>query len=191
MEAVSCPDGFQAAIMSGRETLLTQGEDPATRRVCPDNGQPTTNNQCPTFIYVAGRAVPVSLSKSMARILLIEDDEAIRTLLREYLAREGHEVTTASNGREGLEMFRPGGFDLVITDLIMPEMEGIEVLQELRQRDTKIPALAMSGGGQFGAAETYLRLAALLGAGRVLAKPFTREQFLAGVNDALGRRSDE
>ena len=121
----------------------------------------------------------------MARILLIEDDEAIRTLLRENLAREGHEVTTAANGSEGLRLYRPGGFDLVITDLIMPEKEGIEVLQDLRAKDPNLKALAMSGGGQFGAAETYLRLASLLGAGKVLAKPFTRAAFLAAVNEAL------
>jgi DNA-binding NtrC family response regulator len=121
----------------------------------------------------------------MARILLIEDDDSIRLLLRENLARDGHEVTTASNGREGLERYSPGAYDLVITDLIMPEMEGIEVLQDLRTRDPMVKALAMSGGGQFGAAETYLRLASLLGAGKILAKPFTRDQFLAAVNEAL------
>lgn len=124
---------------------------------------------------------------SMARILLIEDDEAIRMLLRENLTRAGHEVTTASNGREGLEMHRPGAFDLVVTDLVMPEKEGIEVLQDLKVKDPKLKALAMSGGGQFGAAETYLRLASLLGAGKVLAKPFTRDQFLAAVDETLGQ----
>ncbi len=123
----------------------------------------------------------------MARILLIEDDESIRTLLQENLVRAGHEVTMAANGREGLERHKPGAFDLVITDLIMPEKEGIEVLQDLRVRDPQMKALAMSGGGQFGAAETYLRLASLLGAGQVLAKPFTRDQFLAAVNEALAQ----
>lgn len=122
----------------------------------------------------------------MARILLIEDDDAIRPLLEGNLTREGHTVTLARNGREGVERYQPGAFDLVITDLVMPEMEGIEVLRTLHGRDPALRAIAMSGGGQFGAAETYLRLAALLGAGKVLAKPFTREQFLTAVNEALG-----
>ena len=121
----------------------------------------------------------------MGRILLIEDDDAIRQLLMENLARDGHAVTTAGNGREGVERFRPGAYDLVITDLVMPEKEGIEVVQDLRARDPGLKVLAMSGGGHFGAAETYLRLASLLGAGRVLAKPFTPAQFLAAVKEAL------
>jgi DNA-binding NtrC family response regulator len=138
-----------------------------------------------SFSFARG-AFSVVCKLVMARILLIEDDESIRMLLRENLARDGHAVTTAANGREGLERYRPGAFDLVITDLIMPEKEGIEVLQDLRVRDPGMKAIAMSGGGQFGAADTYLRLATLLGAGKVLAKPFTRDQFLAAVNEALG-----
>jgi DNA-binding NtrC family response regulator len=124
----------------------------------------------------------------MARILLIEDDNSIRPLLQENLQREGHTVTAASNGREGVDLFSPGAFDLVITDLVMPEKEGIEVLQDLHAREPSLKALAMSGGGTFGAAETYLRLATLLGAGKVLAKPFTRVQFIAAVNEALGNK---
>jgi DNA-binding NtrC family response regulator len=122
----------------------------------------------------------------MAHILLIEDDASIRPLLQENLTRAGHTVTPASNGREGVALFRPGVFDLVITDLVMPEKEGIEVLQDLRLQEPSLKAIAMSGGGQFGAAETYLRLASLLGAGKVLAKPFTREQFLSAVDETLG-----
>lgn len=124
----------------------------------------------------------------MARILLIEDDESIRPLLEATLARENHAVTTAVNGRDGVAKFKPGEFDLIVTDLVMPEKEGIEVLQEVRSRDKAVKALAMSGGGKFGGSETYLRLASLLGAGKVLAKPFTPAQFIAAVNEALAAK---
>ena len=121
----------------------------------------------------------------MARILLIEDDDAIRQLLMENLARDGHAVTTAANGREGLERYRPGAFDLIVTDLIMPEKEGLEMLQELKVRDPNLRALAMSAGGHFRAPENYLRLATLLGAANIIAKPFTRDRFLEAVRKAL------
>jgi hypothetical protein len=74
----------------------------------------------------AGRAH--LLSSAMARILLIEDNDALRTMLAEVLALAGHTVVEAGNGREGLDLFRQGGADLVITDLVMPEIEGLEVI---------------------------------------------------------------
>lgn len=122
----------------------------------------------------------------MSRILLVEDDTSIRELLEITLTQAGHSVVTASNGREGLARFRPGAFDLLITDLVMPEKEGIEMLRELHGKDPALKAMAMSGGGKFGAAETYLRLASLLGTKTILTKPFTREEFLATVNGVLG-----
>ena len=121
----------------------------------------------------------------MARILLVDDDPSIRERLDLTLTQVGHSVVTAANGNEGLAKFRPGAFDLLITDLVMPEKEGIEMLRELHGRDPAMKAMAMSGGGKFGAAETYLRLASLLGARTILTKPFTREEFLATVNGVL------
>jgi DNA-binding NtrC family response regulator len=134
---------------------------------------------------VARPPVSVVCGDDMARILLIEDDESIRPLLEATLVRDGHTVTAAANGREGVEKFKPGEFDLVITDLVMPEKEGIEVLQDVRVKDRTVKALAMSGGGKFGGSETYMRLASLLGAGKVIAKPFTLDQFTAVVNETL------
>lgn len=122
----------------------------------------------------------------MPRILLIEDDDAIRELITLMLTHEGHTVVTAANGREGLEKFQVGAFDLLITDLVMPEKEGIEVLREIQGKDRNLKTIAMSGGGKFGGADTYLRLASLLGAKTILAKPFTRDEFISTVNDVLG-----
>lgn len=121
----------------------------------------------------------------MPRILLIEDDDAIRELVTLMLTQAGHTVTGAANGNEGLAKFRVGAFDLLITDLVMPEKEGIEVLREIQGKDKGLKTIAMSGGGKFGGADTYLRLASLLGAKTIISKPFTRDEFIATVNQVL------
>jgi DNA-binding response OmpR family regulator len=121
----------------------------------------------------------------MARILLIEDDNEVRTMLRLTLIHFGHTVMEARNGKEGLELFRRANADLVITDIVMPEKEGLEVLIELRERQVPpVKVIAISGGGRQKATE-YLRLAKLMGAARVLAKPFSNEALLAAIDELL------
>ena len=121
----------------------------------------------------------------MARILLIDDDPAVRSTLSLILAHFGHTVFEASNGREGLELFRRANADLVITDIVMPEKEGLEVLIELREKQVPpIKVIAITGGGRQNAAD-YLRLAKLLGAPKVLAKPFPTEVLITAVNELL------
>jgi len=121
----------------------------------------------------------------MARILLIEDDNEVRTMLRLTLIHFGHTVIEARNGREGLELFKRANADLVITDIVMPEKEGLEVLIKLRAKQVPlVKIIAISGGGRQKAAE-YLRLATLMGAARVLAKPFSNEVLIAAINELL------
>jgi DNA-binding response OmpR family regulator len=121
----------------------------------------------------------------MARILLIEDDNEVRTMLRLTLIHFGHNVIEARNGKEGLELFKRANADLVITDIVMPEKEGLEVLIKLRAKQVPlVKIIAISGGGQQKAAE-YLRLAKLMGAARVLAKPFSNEALLAAIDELL------
>jgi DNA-binding response OmpR family regulator len=120
----------------------------------------------------------------MARILLIEDDDSVRTMLRLTLAHAGHTVIEARNGKEGLELFQHARADLVITDIVMPEKEGIEVLMELRKMHTPVPILVISGAGQ-DRAEIYLGMATLMGAAKVLAKPFSADVLMATINDLL------
>jgi DNA-binding NtrC family response regulator len=120
----------------------------------------------------------------MARILLIEDDENVRTVLFLTLAHHGHTVIEARNGREGLELFRSASIDLVITDIVMPEKEGFEVLMKIRRKNPALKIIAISGGGLHNAAH-YLHTAKLLGAAKVLAKPFSNETLMAAVNELL------
>lgn len=120
----------------------------------------------------------------MARILLIDDDESVRTMLRKTLVHFGHTVIEARNGKEGLELFPQARADLIITDIVMPEKEGIEVLMELRTKQPPVKIIAISGGGR-GSAVDYLHIAQQLGAAKVLAKPFANEVLMAAINELL------
>ena len=120
----------------------------------------------------------------MAQILLIEDDERLRGMLRDMLAAMGHRVDEAANGRAGLTLFQRKAPDLVITDLLMPEMEGIETIQALKCMDPAVKIVAMSGGG-LNSPGSYLDLAKKLGAAVTLTKPFSRQKLEAVLAEVL------
>src|SRR5574341_1297301 len=107
----------------------------------------------------------------MARILVIDDEERIRGLLCTALEMEGHEVHEARQGNEGLRVLRATPPDLVITDLMMPEKDGLEVIMALRREAPKLRVIAMSGGGRYEATEPLL-IAEPLGAFAAVRKPF-------------------
>ena len=113
----------------------------------------------------------------MPRILVIEDDEQTRGLLREMLERAGYEVADVANGDLGLKKQRENPCQLVITDILMPDKEGIETIMELRKDDPRVPIIA---GGL-----DYLAVAKNLGARRTFAKPVDRRELLAAVADEL------
>lgn len=120
----------------------------------------------------------------MYRILLIDDDNDVRTMLRQMLTHFGHTVIEARNGREGLELFPHANVDLVITDIVMPEKEGLEVLMDLRLRKPPVKIIAISGGGRQSSRD-YLHAAKLMGAGRVLAKPFSSEALITAIDELM------
>lgn len=120
----------------------------------------------------------------MARILVIDDDLLILEVIHEMLALEGHEVSNFDNGADGVEAFRGRNFDLVITDLVMPEMGGLEVIQQMRAVTRQVPIIAISGGG-LTPADILLSNAEILGANAVLAKPFTNAVLRVAVKSLL------
>ena len=120
----------------------------------------------------------------MARILVIDDQPEIRRLIRQLLESAGHTVVEASNGAEGLRLQQAGPAEVIITDLFMPEMDGIEVLTALRRLNIRVPVIAISGGGQFGQLD-LLRTARRLGAFRSLTKPFALRDLLDASREAL------
>ncbi|MGE0159884.1 MAG: response regulator [Gemmatimonadales bacterium] len=126
----------------------------------------------------------------MPRILVIDDERGLREGVATYLRRLGHVVVEAEDGRRGFEALQIEPFDLVITDINMPDMDGIEVVDQLRQVTGGCPVIAMSGGGLFDK-ELLLANAEMLGAVSTLAKPFDLHDLGAAVGDAIagsGRR---
>lgn len=118
----------------------------------------------------------------MAYILVIEDDTALRTMMVTLLQLAGHVVRQAADGNEGIARQLEHPADLVITDIIMPERDGLETITALQKMMPGTPIIAMSGAEHHA---LYLRMMELLGARRTLKKPFSRPDFLAAVADAL------
>ena len=119
----------------------------------------------------------------MAKILIVDDDAAVRAILAQVLKAAGHQVFSATNGKEGLWHFGAIQPDLIITDLFMPEKEGLETITELRKKFPQIGILAMSGGNI--ASTAMLSVAAHLGASCTLEKPFDKDTLLAAVQRTL------
>ena len=118
----------------------------------------------------------------MATILVIDDDDLIRVLLRSALEAAGYEVMEAANGRQGLELYRRRPTDLVITDIIMPELNGLDMLLELTREFIHAKVIAISGvGGE----KNVLDVATLLGARQSFQKPFSMSHLLAAVRFEL------
>ena len=119
-----------------------------------------------------------------ASILIIDDDAAVSRTLSLILTRAGHQVSTVTGGRKGLELLSQGGFDLVLTDIIMPELDGIEAIRRIRTDHPGLRIIAMSGGGQIDKAD-FLHMAEALGADRVLEKPVRSERLLELVGSVM------
>ncbi len=120
----------------------------------------------------------------MATILVADDDELLARMLEKALLRAGHQVIRAANGNEALRLYDPAKVDLVLTDLIMPEKEGLELIMSLRKANKAIKIIAMSGGGRSGP-ENYLPIAKQMGAKAVLKKPFSIELLQQTVSEVL------
>ena len=120
----------------------------------------------------------------MPHILLIEDDDLLRGMLKDQLEELGHTVTEANDGKEGLAQQTRTPADLVLTDLIMPEKEGIETIMELRKKWPGVKIIAMSGGGRVTAAN-YLDIARRVGAGAVLNKPFSGGELEMAISNLI------
>jgi len=117
----------------------------------------------------------------MAQILVIEDNAQVRRTLVRILKAAGHDVREAADGVIGMKLFEEARPALIITDIVMPEQEGIETIRLLRQRAPSLPILAISGGGRL----DYLSFAMELGATATLSKPFGSDQLLSTVADLI------
>lgn len=120
----------------------------------------------------------------LSKILIIDDEDIARRMFRIMLEREGHEVAEASNGNEGLERIRDFKADLVITDIVMPEKEGIETIKDLRKEFPEVKIIAISGGGRI-TPDAYLEVAESMGADASFEKPIRREKLVKAVEELL------
>lgn len=118
----------------------------------------------------------------MASILVIDDEPQVRRLLQQMLVRAGHEVVEAADGVQGLAVARERRPDLVVTDLLMPNKEGIETIRDLRRVDPGLPILVISGDP---GSALYLEMAKLLGAHAALTKPFRAAELVQSVAELL------
>lgn len=119
----------------------------------------------------------------MARILIVDDEDLVRRMTRTALQRAGHEVQEAENGVDALDLLAREPFDLAVIDLIMPEKEGIDTIQQIRQRGHGLRIIAASGGGA--ARLDLLPLAQKYGADHTIGKPFDLAELVALVDRAL------
>jgi two-component system, chemotaxis family, chemotaxis protein CheY len=124
----------------------------------------------------------------MARVLVIDDDEIVKRMTVQLLLENGLEADGAHDGNCGLNLLASKPFDLVVTDLFMPEKEGIETIISIRNKNKSLPIIAISEGGRMDS-ELYLRIARYLGADYAFKKPLDRHQFLTAIEECLSRRA--
>jgi len=123
----------------------------------------------------------------MAKILIIDDDPSILTMLKRMLEKAGYEVDIASNGSEGLKKIESSPPDLLVTDIVMPEKEGLELISYLRGKIPGLKIVAISGGGRFHY-EGYLTSAKLLGADLTFQKPLAHKEFVQAISDLINTK---
>lgn len=116
----------------------------------------------------------------MSKILIIDNDPLVCETLKFAAESAGHTVVLARNGHEGLQAFAASPPDLVVTDILMPEKEGMETIVDLRRSNPDVPILAISGAAPTGNI-SFLKIAQKLGANRTLSKPFAMEDFVAAI----------
>jgi len=123
--------------------------------------------------------------EKVARILIVDDDSEIREMLRQFLEKQKHEVRVASDGKEALRLQSEHPAELMITDIVMPEKEGLETIMECRRLSPGIKIIAISGGGKIGAKD-YLSVARAFGAQKTLLKPFGLKELSDALQELLG-----
>lgn len=125
------------------------------------------------------------LMRVARRILVVDDEDDVRDVTKLLLEMSGHQVTCVPDGQSALRELAENSYDVLIADMLMPDMDGVELLSELKHWDTGVRIVAMSGGGH-APKESYLKIAQMAGANALLPKPFNREQLERAVTEALG-----
>ena len=125
------------------------------------------------------------------QVLLVEDSPEVSLSVREILSNAGHEVTDASNGKEALDKINVKSFDLVVSDIWMPEMDGIALLKEIRGAGNDVPVVVISGGAPNAPLTYTAPLASTFGANAVIYKPFEKEELLTTIDSVFASESGD
>jgi len=123
-------------------------------------------------------------SKGDTRILVVDDEEIMRAFLKEVLSDEGYVVELAVSGRDAVEKMEQQQYDIIITDIVMPNKEGLETITEIRRLQENVKIIAISGGGRFGNTD-YLEIAERFGADKTFHKPLDLDNLEAAINELL------
>ncbi len=122
----------------------------------------------------------------MAHVLVVDDEPAVRSVVEQTMTRFGHEVMTATDGFDALKKLSLGWVDLVVTDMVMPEMDGVKLIGHIREHYPNVKIIAISGGGAHETPEDCLGQALESGAARTLMKPFMLSELFSVTKDLLG-----
>jgi YesN/AraC family two-component response regulator len=120
----------------------------------------------------------------LKKILIIDDEPSIQKMLKRLLEKNEYDVIQAANGNEGIKKFKEYTPDLIITDLIMPEKEGLETIRELKKINPDVKVIAISGGG-LNDPKMYLDLAAKFGAVKIFSKPVDNDRLLSAIKEVI------
>ena len=145
----------------------------------------------PTTLSPVESPAPAALTTRKLSVIVADDVEGIQDLVGRWVEELGHQVTCVSTGQAALQLLKRQHFDLVITDIIMPDGDGLELILDLTAAQPSVRILAISGGGRHLQATDCLKMAKNLGAHGLLLKPFNREQLLAAINLAFPAQGTE
>jgi CheY-like chemotaxis protein len=124
-------------------------------------------------------------------VLVVDDDDALRGIVSTLLKTEGYSPVGVTNGQEGLEALKRQPVDVILTDILMPQKDGLEFIEEVRERLPFVPIVAFSGGGHWLKQEYCMKAAKSLGANVVIRKPFDRQALLDAIDEAISPSEDE
>ena len=122
----------------------------------------------------------------MATILIVDDEKPVRDLVSKIVLKDGHDIVVAVDGQEACDQYAKSDIDLIITDLVMPEKNGIQMIMDLKAQAPDLKVVAISGGSSFSGDIDLLSVAKLLGAKHIIKKPFSVDDIRNAVNDTLG-----
>jgi len=126
---------------------------------------------------------------NMKKILLIDDDQTVQSVFSQFLKGLGYEILQAENGKEGMELLKKHQPDLVVTDILMPEMDGLEILLAIRKAEEKVPIIAISGGAR-NLNIDFLQQAKMFGAKHVFEKPVPLDVLQNAIKGILGEGAE-